>query len=236
MNNENKIVVITGGGSGLGRSLAHRHHKAGDNICLLGRSGEKLKIAKQKIEENPSQSSILTIPCDVSDEKSVEHAFNKLASDGYSVSCVYNAAGLGLFGDAEDVNKKMIEQLLEANFIGLIMVSTYALKAMKVNGGSIVNIMSSAAKKANPKETVYCGVKWGARGYTESLQAALKGSNINVVAVYPGGMNTPFWKSDCGLTPDVSKFMDPDEVSQVIYEAVSEKRTLKVPEISIDRR
>lgn len=96
--------------------------------------------------------------------------------------------------------------------------------------------MSSAAKKANPMGAAYCAVKWGARGYTESLAAALKGSAIRVLAVYPSGMNTPFWARNTGQVVDASNFMDPKEVAEVICSVVKNRNSLNVTELSIERK
>ena len=114
-------------------------------------------------------------------------------------------------------------------------MSTNALKAMKDKGGTIVTILSTAALKGNPKESVYCAVKWGARGYCEALKANYKGSNIKVITVCPGGINTPFWKKNCGLSPNVEKFMNPAELATVIYNNVIEKETLFCPEMIIEK-
>ena len=63
---------------------------------------------------------------------------------------------------------------------------------------TIVNIMSTSALIGRAEETIYCAAKWGARGYTEALRTELKGTKRNIIAVYPGGMKTDFWKSRVG--------------------------------------
>jgi short-subunit dehydrogenase len=229
-------MLVTGGSSGLGLEIARKHLVEGDNVCIVSRSKEHLAFAESELQTSNILGEVMFIPCNVAVEEEVIGLFEEISMNGYDVKIVYNAAGIGLFGEPQNVNSNMIHKLLEANFTGLIIVSTHALKAMNEFGGTIVNIMSSAAKKANPLETVYCGVKWGARGYTESLSVALKGSAIRVLAVYPGGMRTPFWTKDTGLSPDTSKFMDPKEVAEMIYTAVSDKNSLKVTELSIERK
>lgn len=230
-----KITLVTGGSSGLGLEIARCHLAVGENVCIVGRSQERLDKAVKELSHSKSSSKLLALSCNVADEKQVAIVFSKLAECGFTVRNVYNVAGNGLFGEPGDVTREMIDSLLQANFIGLMVVSTHALLAMKDIGGTIINVMSSAAKKANPKETVYCGVKWGARGYTESLAAALKGSAVNVLAVYPGGINTPFW-SNTGLSPDTSKFMNPKEVAEAIVAAVTDRKSLKITELTIDRK
>lgn len=83
---------------------------------------------------------------------------------------------------------------------------------------------------------MYCAAKWGARGFTEAIKAATKGTKTKVLGVYPGGMNTDFWSSECGMTPDVTKFMKPEEVAEEIVHAVLEKKSMYVSDLTIDRR
>lgn len=230
------ITLVTGGSSGLGLEIARRHLLAGDNVCILGRSKERLYQAEKELKSSGCAGQLLSMACNVATEEDVTCIFAELSKQGFAFNTVYNVAGIGLYGKPEEVTREMIDKLVEANFIGLIVVSAHAIQAMKEGGGTIVNVMSSAAKKANPMEAVYCGVKWGARGYTEALATALKGSGVRVIAVYPGGMNTPFWKNDTGLSPDTTKFMDPKEVAHVIFDAVSDRNSLKVTEISIERK
>ena len=121
------------------------------------------------------------------------------------------------------------------SLIGMILMSSNALPYMQA-GGTIVNIMSTAGLRAKPKETVYCAAKWGARGFTESLKEAVKGTPVNVVGVYPGGMKTEFWSPDCGAVTDSSKFMDPADVADVILHAVSQRPGMAVSDLTIDRK
>ncbi len=107
---------------------------------------------------------------------------------------------------------------------------------MTPKGGQIVNIMSSRAKNGLAGESLYCAAKWGARGYTESLQALMKGKNIDVIAVYPGGINTDFWKNEDSLVDDTSKFMDPDDVAATICDAIDIKKSSFVNDITITRK
>jgi len=236
MKMDKNITLVTGGSSGLGLEIARCHLAGGENVCIVGRNEDRLRSAEEELKGVPGTGELVTLPCNVADETQVKKTFATLANRGFQLANAYNVAGVGLYGEAADVTREMIDKLLEANFTGLLVVSTYALRAMKDTGGTIINVMSSAAKKANPMETVYCGVKWGARGYTEALAAALKGSSVRVLAVYPGGMNTPFWAGETGLSPDASKFMDPREVAETVVAAVRDRSSLKVTELSIDRK
>lgn len=232
----NSITLVTGGSSGLGLEIARKHVLAGDNVCIVSRDLVRLKKAKDSLIPLNGAITIMALQCNVSKETEVTSVFSYLLKKGYVVKRLYNVAGMGIFCAPALVNREMVDEVLSASFIGLILMSTYGLRAMEEQGGTIVNVMSSAAKRANPMEAVYCGVKWGARGYTESLAAAMKGTPIRVLAVYPGGMNTPFWSEKTGIPQNIDTYMDPAEVAEVIYSAVSDRSSLKVSEISIERK
>ena len=118
----------------------------------------------------------------------------------------------------------------------MILCTTELLKVQEENL-KIVNIMSSAALKGNKNETVYCATKWGERGYTESLKAEYKGTSVKVVGVYPGGMNTNFWKDsrDYVSVEKSDTFMDPTDVAKVIMDNISYD-SLNVADIIIERK
>jgi short-subunit dehydrogenase len=97
--------------------------------------------------------------------------------------------------------------------------------------------MSSAALKGNKNETVYCATKWGERGYTESLKAEYKGTSVKVIGVYPGGMNTNFWKDsrDYVSVEKSDTFMNPTDVAKVIMDNISYD-SLNIADIMIERK
>lgn len=230
-----KIAVVTGGGSGLGYCLSEEMLKHGIGVLIIGRQENKLCETQKNLSKIYGEN-IRYIVGDISDECFVTKLYTDLAKDNYYVQYLFNCAGTGRFGPAEENNRKKIDIAFEASLIGLILMSSNAIKFMKEDGGIIVNIMSTAALKGNPNESVYCAAKWGARGFTEAIKAATKGTKTKVLGVYPGGMNTDFWSSECGMTPDVTKFMKPEEVAEEIVHAVLEKKSMYVSDLTIDRR
>ena len=230
-----EISIITGGSSGLGLSLAKKLIKAGENIAIVGRNEENILKAKDFLLSE-GNGEVLSYCGNISDESFVKNLYSSLNKKQYIIKRLFNCAGVGKFGQPEITSREMINTVLEASLIGLMLMSANALEFMKQNGGQIINIMSSAALKGNPTETVYCAAKWGARGYTEALRAATKGTNIHVIGMYPGGINTPFWKPDSGSSPDTSKFMDPDEVAEQIIYAISTRNSMYVSDCMLDRK
>ena len=95
--------------------------------------------------------------------------------------------------------------------------------------------MSTSALIGRAEETIYCAAKWGARGYTEALRTELKGTRRNIIAVYPGGMKTDFWKI-IGKDKNISSFMEPAAVAIKIVNAVLDSDKMLVTDITINRK
>lgn len=230
-----KIAIVTGGGSGLGFCLGEELLKKQIDVCIIGRKESKLQKAQTELSRTYG-NRIQYFAGDISDESFVKDMYIELEKNSIYVQYLFNCAGTGQFGPAENNNRDMIDIAFNASLIGLILMSSNALRLMKENGGTIVNIMSTAALKGNPNESIYCAAKWGAKGFTEAIKAATKGTKIKVVGVYPGGMNTGFWSPECGMVPDVTKFMNPSEVAEEIISSVIERKTMYVSDLTIDRR
>ena len=224
-----KISLITGGSSGLGLSVAKELVAQGYNVCIIGRNQEKLNNAVETVSKN-----ILSYCGDIADESFIKYVFADLQEKGYYVDYLYNNAGIGYFGEPEKMNMENIQKVINTNVVGLMAMSYECCRNM-TEGGTIVNIMSTAALKGNANETLYCASKWAVRGFTEALKAYYKGKKIHVIGVYPGGMKTPFWSPECGMSPNLAFFMEPDEVAKVIVFNVTERKTSYTADITIER-
>lgn len=231
----NKIAVVTGGATGLGYCITEELLKNGISVCIIGRREHKLLEAQMLLAKEYGDK--IRYACgDISDESFVSDFYTGLTKEGSYVQYLINCAGTGKFGPARENNRQMIDAALDGSLIGLILMSSGVLDYMKDDGGYIVNIMSTAALRGKPNETVYCAAKWGARGFTEALKEAVKGTGTKVIGVYPGGMNTDFWSPECGMSLDTSKLMNPKDVAEVIVHAVLERNNMYVSDITIDRK
>lgn len=230
-----KIALVTGGSSGLGYALSEELLKQNIFVYIVGHNENRLKDAVEKLKER-YENSISYFVGDISNEIFVNELFSKLNDEKKYIDYLFNCAAVGRFGVLEDNNREKIDIAFSGSLIGLILMSSNAISMMRENGGTIINIMSTAALKGNKNESIYCAAKWGARGFTESLKTELKGSNIKVMSVYPGGMRTTFWNDECGSNPDITKFMEPLEVAEEIVHAVLNKNSMHVSELVIERR
>jgi uncharacterized protein len=204
----NDVAIIPGGTSGLGAAIA----------TLLRESGMRVVTVSRRESADVSG--------DASREETVRRAITGADALG-PITLLVNCAGLGLFGAAGTAREEDVRRVLDANLVSTILFCDALFPRFARDGGTIVNILSTAALMAKPNESVYSAAKWGARGYTEVLKAEAKGTKVRVLSVAPGGMQTPFWPAAR------EGFMDPHEIARVIVDAI--QRPVKITEIVIER-
>ncbi len=226
----NDIIIITGGANGLGFELVKQSLEKGLIVCNIDKDIEKMSKLDNDFKENYKGF------CgDISDEKFMTNTINEIKNIG-NIKVLINNAGEPSFKITTEYKKEDIEKCFKG-LQGMIIASTQVLKAKEEKDIKIVNIMSSAALRGNKQESVYCATKWGERGYTESLKVAYKGTSVKVVGVYPGGINTEFYKNSRDYVPEEKQhtFMNPSEVANTILENIFSTNNLTVADIIIER-
>jgi short-subunit dehydrogenase len=230
-----KVCVISGGSSGLGLSIASKLLKEGMNIIILGRDTSRLIGVAEWLQTGLEYYRVTPVTCNIGKEDDIRKLGDFIQSQDMEVEYLFNNAGLGQFAGARATDAAMVDKVFEANLKGMILLTSEMLRITPDNEElTIVNIMSTSALIGRPEETVYCAAKWGARGYTEALRNELKGTKRNIIAVYPGGMKTDFWKAD--RSRNISEFMDPDEVAEKIVNMVMVSEKMLVTEMTINRK
>ena len=226
----NNIVIITGGTSGLGLELVKEALNRGYFVCNLARNREKMVELDSEFKENYKG-----FIGDVSDEEFVKKSIKEINQLG-DISFLINCAEKACFKKAPLYESKDIDISL-TGLKGMILCTTEVLKVKEEQNLKIINIMSSAALKGNKNETVYCATKWGERGYTESLKAEYKGTSVKIIGVYPGGMNTDFWKNSRDYVSEEKQatFMNPKDVASIILSNVMNDKNLTVADLIIER-
>ena len=119
----------------------------------------------------------------------------------------------------------------------MIYLSANTIKFMEKTGGKVINIMSSAALRGNKQESVYCATKWAERGYTESLKDCYNGTKVQIFGVYPGGINTNFYKNSRNYVSKEKQatFMPAKDLAEVIYDNIFSDRKFIVEDLIINR-
>jgi uncharacterized protein len=220
------VAVVTGCSSGLGLEITRR---------LLEQGTSVVGVSRRQVPAFDGNDNFVHIAGDVGDSDTAVKAFEGAAQLG-TPDLLIQCAGVGVFGPPGGYSRKDVDDVLAGNLIGTILFADYAFRLFTDSGaGTIVNVVSTAAHAARPTETIYTAAKWGARGYTEALRAAAKGSKVRVIAAYPGGMRTDFWTNSRGVEPDTSSFSDPGEVAEALLRSIEPHRTVYVTDVLLNR-
>ena len=212
-NSKVKYYIISGGSSGLGYNLANELLKIGYGVIILGTNKKRLRISKTNLQKE--NNNILCLKCDINNIRHLKKLKRFILSKDINLCGLINNAGKGYFCDIKNIDIKIVNDILDTNLKGMILLTSTILSMVPNNKEfKIINIMSTAALEPKRRETIYCLSKWGQRGFTESLRLEVN-KNIKVIAVYPGGMKTPFWEK-IDTQKDISHFMDPVNVAKRI--------------------
>ncbi len=207
------VAIVTGASSGLGREIA---------LILGDRGMQVVGIARHPFHEPP----IASLAGDASRRDTAARAVD-IAQQLGKIKVLVNCAGAGIFGPVGSYDETSITRVIDSNLMATIVFCEALFPRFRTDGGTIVNILSTAALIGKPNESVYCAAKWGARGYTEALRAEAKGTKARIISVAPGGMDTAFWSERR------SDFMDPKEIAAIVVDAI--ERPVNVAEIVISR-
>ncbi len=220
-----KVIVITGGSDGLGKTLTE--FLAKDNKVII------LATNKEKLEKVASDNNCEFKVCDVSDYASVEKVINDVIKENNKIDVLINNAGLWI-QDELDVNDAVrIKSVMEVNLLGVINASKAVIPCMKQNSdGLIININSQAGINHKAERTVYNASKWGVTGFSKSLQDEVAKYGIRVTDVMPGMMKTDMFNK-MNITKNMANGLDTKEVARLIQFIIDTPSDVMIPEVGI---
>lgn len=181
-----KVVIITGGGRGLGRSIADGFSMQGATVILVGRSFEQLNNAVSEIREAGGKAA--AFPADIADEDSVSALCKSVHETFGRIDVLVNNAGINpWYKSAEKTTLQEWRQIIDVNLTGVFLTCKHVGQIMLDAGqGSIINITSVAGRVGLAKTTAYCAAKGGVEMLTRQLALEWAPKGIRVNAVAPG--------------------------------------------------
>lgn len=228
MSTKEKTVWITGANSGIGRSITHYFSKQNINCIASARREDVLNKMRDEFVEY--KNNITVAPLDVANVDEVIEIGTKLLKN-YDVDCLINNAGITSFTSAEEDTFDDINGIIQTNLIGSIAVIKSVLPHfIKRGGGTIINILSVAARTIFRNSSIYSASKAGLMAYTNSLREEVRKDNIKVINVFPGATRTPIWSSQM-LTDFANKMMSPEDVAKIIYDVYAIDSNIVAEEI-----
>jgi len=193
-----KVVLITGASSGIGRGLAVELAARGAKLGLVARRKEildeicaEIAAARSKIRDEQS-AKVLAIAADVQDAESMRAAAARLQSEFGRVDVLIANAGIGVTNDAAELDADKLANVINVNVIGAAnSVAAVVPDMVKRGSGQLVVISSLAAYRGLPKSAAYCASKAAVSAMFESLRLDLKPRGIDVTIIHPGFIKTP---------------------------------------------
>jgi short-subunit dehydrogenase len=228
---QNKVIVVTGGGSGMGRALV---------LHLLSKNA---KVVTVDINENAlketvalaasKNDSLRTFVVDITNKNAVEQLLNDaIAAFGFVDGIINNAGIIQPFLKVNELSYETIERVMNINFYGtLYMTKTFLPHLLTRPEAHIVNVSSMGGFLPVPGQTIYGASKAAVKLLTEGLHSELSNANVKVTVVFPGAVNTNITKNSGLNTPAQSnteqkamKILSPAKTAQIIIDGMANDR------------
>ncbi|GAA3532378.1 SDR family NAD(P)-dependent oxidoreductase [Nocardioides daeguensis] len=196
-NLSNKVVVITGAGSGIGRALAVNLAGKGARLALSDVNEAGL-AETAGLASKAGSPDVQTARLDVADREAFASYAAGVAEHFGQVNVVINNAGVALAGDVVDLDYKDMDWIVGINFWGVVHGTKEFLPHLIASGeGHVVNLSSLFGLVAMPGQSAYNATKFAVRGFTEALreEMLIAGHNVGVTSVHPGGIKTAIARS-----------------------------------------
>lgn len=226
---DNKICIVTGGASGLGLEIVQLLIEEKANVIAVDINKQALK----SLDVNYRGKPLRTFCIDIADPSEVEVMYGEIIKLYGTVDILVNNAGIDFTKPIREMEIKEFAKVVGVNLNGAFIMSKFAWPHMeKQRGGHIINVASTASKRAWPNASAYHASKWGLVGLSHALLTEGKNLGIKVSAVILGGMRTPFILDRFPDTP-LSVLQDPKNAAEAILYILKLKKDINIPELMI---
>ena len=238
---EGRVAAITGASSGIGEATAEALAREGAAVALGARRKDRLEGLADRIESEGGRA--LVLEADVSDEGQARGFVETAHKELGGLSILINNAGVMLLGPVEGADPADWRRMLEVNLYGVLWCTHAALPLMREGGGGdIINVSSTAGRRADAGAAVYNMTKWGVTGFSEALRQEALHSGIRVTCVEPGfvetelqGHNTnPMVKQATEkMRERIGQVLKAEDIAEAILYAVSRPSHVSLNEILV---
>lgn len=207
-----QVALVTGAGRGIGRAVALAFAREGARVTLAARTRTQLDAVAAEVRESGGRA--LAVPADVTQESSVAELVARTLAEFGRIDILVTAAGAAAFGPVADSKLEEWELMMAVNLRGVYLTCRAALAPMiRQRRGTIINVVSVAAKQPIPGCAAYAASKHGVLGFARVLAEELRPHGVRVGALCPGAVNTPLWDS-IPNPPDRTRMLTPEDVAE----------------------
>ncbi|WP_298614214.1 SDR family oxidoreductase [uncultured Odoribacter sp.] len=181
---QNKIVIVTGASSGIGKALVYGFAAQGCKIVMAARNMDKLSFIEQELRAQGIE--IISVQTDVSQETDCKNLIDRAYQQFGGIDILVNNAGISMRALFEDLDLDVLRRLMDVNFWGTVYCSKYALPHLLKSRGSLVGIISIAGFIGLPGRTGYSASKFAMRGFLNTLRIENLKKGLHVLVAAPG--------------------------------------------------
>lgn len=239
-NFNHKLVLITGGSSGIGLALANRLSSLGAHVWIMARRPDVLQTALNEIQSHKIHKDQMfgALVADVSDEAQVNHKLDQFLAEEGTPDLVINSAGITYPGHFEELPTDAFRQVMNVNYFGIVYVLKKIVPAMITRrSGYITNISSVAGFCGVFGYSAYGATKFAISGLSETLLFELKRYGIKVSVVFPPDTDTPQLEMDKNMRPKITealssgntKVMSPEKIAELTIKGIQREQYAITP-------
>lgn len=231
---KDKVVIITGGNSGIGKALAFEFGAQGSRLVITGRNLEALQEVEKELKAK--NIDVLAIQADVTKMEDNQRVAEETLKHFGKIDVLINNAGLSMRAFFEEVDVEVIRQLMEVNFFGAIYATKCCLPHIIKQKGSVIGVSSIAGNRGLPARVGYSASKFALQGFLEALRAEMleKGVHVLTASPYYVASNIRFRSLTKDGTiqsdspRDEKKMMTAEECARQIYRATVKRKKIIV--------
>ncbi|MBT1702862.1 SDR family oxidoreductase [Chryseosolibacter indicus] len=228
---EGKVILVTGAARGLGAAICRILSEDGAIMIATDVNASLLEKTVNEITSQGKKAYGYTL--NVTDENNVEETVKKIVNDHGKIDVIVNNAGVDYTKSIEELSYKEWRQVIDVNLTGPFIVTKAVYPYMKKNGsGHIINITSTASKRAWPNASAYHASKWGLSGFSHAIHSEARKDKIKVTALVAGGMQTPFLL-DRFPDIDLNLLQNPENVAESIRYVLTQPNGSVIPELMV---
>jgi len=227
---KDKVVIITGASSGIGKALAYEFGKKGAKVVLAARNLAKLLVIASDLQKLGIQS--LAVRTDVSVEKDCQTLMDTTIEHFKKIDILINNAGISMRALFIDLQLDVMHRLMDTNYWGTVYCTKFAMPHLIKSGGSLVGVISIGGYIGMPGRSAYVASKFAIRGFLDSIRVENLKTGLHVLVVAPGFTTSNIRRAALladgslqGETPrDENHMMPAEKVASHVYKAVVKRK------------
>jgi short-subunit dehydrogenase len=224
MDYQDRVAIVTGASSGIGKQVAIDMVKRGVRTVAIARRREKLEETLREMRSSATADAEILV-ADVAVAETARHAAEVAQTKWGRIDFLVNNAAISKRKHILTVTPEEAEETIRINLLGPIYMTLAVLPAMVARKeGYIVNVSSIAGKLGNPREAIYSASKFGLAGLSETLYFDLHRRGVHTVLVNPGPIATEIWEKIESPAAYRGRFYPPSDVSNAIFDAIERRR------------